>query len=327
MPRKRNTSTVEVLIDLASLLPWWLSVVLAGAAYFGLGHLAGNLPPMPSQMGGKFGFYLMYSAGVRVGQFILPIAFCIGAVLSLFAKLKRKSVVSSATGVAGAAALSGMSWEDFELLIGEAFRGDGYNVVENGGPGPDGGVDLRMRKGGEIFLVQCKHWKAFKVGVQVVREMYGLMAAHGAAGGFVVTSGRFTDEAVRFASGRNITLINGDELPKLIQRAKGTHEAVPRGRAAAIASAPGSVAKVVRAPAESPSTGAGKLSTSKIAPTFGLTTAQFLERVAALGYVEMRDGAYQLTKAGRELGAEWRTAYGGYILWPVDLHLQRREES
>jgi restriction system protein len=45
------------------------------------------------------------------------------------------------------------------------------------------------------FLVQCKQWKAFKVGVQVVRELYGLMAAHGAAGGFVVTSGRFTDEA------------------------------------------------------------------------------------------------------------------------------------
>jgi restriction system protein len=38
------------------------------------------------------------------------------------------------------------------------------------------------------------------VGVDVVRQLYGLMAAHGATGGFVVTSGRFTDEATAFAN-------------------------------------------------------------------------------------------------------------------------------
>ena len=56
-----------------------------------------------------------------------------------------------------------------------------------------------LGKGGEKFLVQCKQWRAFKVGVEVVRELYGVMAAKGAAGGFVVTSGRFTDEAAAFA--------------------------------------------------------------------------------------------------------------------------------
>ena len=37
-----------------------------------------------------------------------------------------------------------------------------------------------LRKDREKFLVQCKQWKAFKVGVTVVRELYGVMAAHGA---------------------------------------------------------------------------------------------------------------------------------------------------
>ncbi len=42
---------------------------------------------------------------------------------------------------------------------------------------------------------------ALKVGVDVVRELYGVMAAKGATGGFVVTSGRFTEDAKAFAQG------------------------------------------------------------------------------------------------------------------------------
>lgn len=106
------------------------------------------------------------------------------------------------------------------LLVGEAFRLQGYEVTELGGEGPDGGVDLVLRKGKEKFLVQCKQWKAFKVGVQVVRELYGVMAAKGAAGGFVVTSGSFTEDAMAFASGRNVNLVDGPKLFGLIQQAK-----------------------------------------------------------------------------------------------------------
>jgi restriction system protein len=50
------------------------------------------------------------------------------------------------------------------------------------------------------------------VGVDVVRELYGVMAATGAAGGFVVTSGRFTEDAASFARGRNVMLVDGPKL-------------------------------------------------------------------------------------------------------------------
>jgi len=77
---------------------------------------------------------------------------------------------------------------------------------------------LVLRKDGEKYLVQCKQWKAYKVGVSVIRELYGVMAATGAAGGFVVTSGVFTPEAKDFASGRNIELVDGAELKQIINR-------------------------------------------------------------------------------------------------------------
>ena len=46
-------------------------------------------------------------------------------------------------------------------------------MEETGGQGADGGIDLVLRKGSERFLVQCKQWRAYKVGVNVVRELYG----------------------------------------------------------------------------------------------------------------------------------------------------------
>lgn len=67
-------------------------------------------------------------------------------------------------------------------------------------------------KGADTCLVQCKQWRARSVGVVPVREWYGVMAAQRVAGGFVVTSGEFTDEARCFASGREIQPINGKAL-------------------------------------------------------------------------------------------------------------------
>ena len=85
--------------------------------------------------------------------------------------------------------------------------------------GADGGVDLVLTKGGEQFLVQCKQWKAAKVGVQVVRELYGVMSARGAAGGYVVTSGNFTPDAFQFAKGTSVELIDGSALTQLFKAA------------------------------------------------------------------------------------------------------------
>jgi restriction system protein len=109
-----------------------------------------------------------------------------------------------------------MSWRDFEKLVGEAFRRDGFQVVEHGGSSPDGGVDLILTKDKERYLVQCKHWRTQRVGVTVVRELNGVIAANDAHGGLVVTSGDFTREEREFAGKTKIELVDGSTLEQLI---------------------------------------------------------------------------------------------------------------
>jgi restriction system protein len=109
-----------------------------------------------------------------------------------------------------------MGWRDFERLVGEVFRRQGFTVSGFGGQGPDGGVDLGLTKNGQRFLVQCKHWRKRQVGVTVVRELNGVVSAHGAHGGFVVTGGEFTREAREFAESCGIKLIDGRKLEELI---------------------------------------------------------------------------------------------------------------
>ena len=218
MARKNNQSWVEDLIEMISLFPWWVGLILATVLYIWL-HSIAEAPLVIINQPGQINTSVIpgiQKGLVLVGQYALPLICIFGALLSFIGRKKREKLFVDA-GVGGSvSAINGMSWQEFEMLVGEAFRRGGYSVEESGGGGADGGVDLVLRKDGEKFLVQCKQWKAYKVGVQVVRELYGVMAAEGAAGGFVVTSGTFTQEAKDFASGRNIDLIDGTELKQII---------------------------------------------------------------------------------------------------------------
>jgi phosphopantothenoylcysteine decarboxylase/phosphopantothenate--cysteine ligase len=90
-----------------------------------------------------------------------------------------------------------------------------------------GGVDLVATRGSDRYFVQCKQWRARQVGVAPVRELFGVVAAEGAAGGYVVTSGVFTGEARRFADGREIELIDGNELRNIVEASIGSPQIVP----------------------------------------------------------------------------------------------------
>lgn len=219
---RKKTSFAEDLMDLVSLLPWWVGVTLAVISYMLLHRLV--VPPTvtalpPSQMGDVIA-RSMISAFAGLGQYVLPLICLAGAGVSAWRRRQRRTLISNTTQAKGADALNGMSWREFEILVGEAFRLQGFSVSETGGGGADGGVDLVLSKGTEKFLVQCKQWKAYKVGVDVVRELYGVMAARGATGGFVVTSGSFSEDAKAFADGRNVKLVDGHRLFGLIKQAK-----------------------------------------------------------------------------------------------------------
>lgn len=216
---RRKQNLFEDLIDITSKLPWWAGVVFAIAAYLWLHAIAASEVTAVVQPGkmGDFVGQTLFKTLASVGQYLLPVAFLVGAAMSAIGRHKRRALHEQVAGSPDRGALNDMSWQQFEALVGEAFRRKGYAVTETGGGGADGGIDLALKKEGETFLVQCKQWKAQKVGVTTVRELYGVMAAEGATGGFVVTSGVFTDEARAFAMGRNIELMDGKALHALIR--------------------------------------------------------------------------------------------------------------
>lgn len=211
-------------MELVALLPWWAGVALAIGLYLWLHAVA--TAPLPPVTPGKIGdpTSAMWK-GLATGlQYILPFLCVVGAIVSAVRRHQRKTLVQQVAQNPSAEVLDGMSWREFELLVGEAFRQRGYAVAETGGGGADGGVDLVLTKRAERFLVQCKQWRAYRVPVTVVRELYGVMAAKGAAGGFVITSGRFTEDATEFARGRNIELIDGEKLRSIIGNFRNTAE-------------------------------------------------------------------------------------------------------
>lgn len=209
-------------MDLVALLPWWAGVGLTFISYWLLHGVATR--PLPAaqsaQQIGQMATTAIWQGLATGGQYLLPMICIFGAAISAVRRRQRRALFDTASVSSSADALQDMSWQQFELLVGEGFRRRGYVVKEVGGGGADGGVDLVLTKADEKTFVQCKQWRAFKVGVSTVRELYGVMAAHGAAGGFVVTSGRFTQEASAFANGRNIQLIDGPALMKLLREAR-----------------------------------------------------------------------------------------------------------
>lgn len=249
MARRKKTSPAEDLMDLVAMLRWWGGVGLALASYLLLHRVASQAvlaPALPGQMGAMV-TQTLWKTLATFGQYLLPVICLGGAGISAWRRKARKSLVVDVTQSKASDVLDGMSWREFEMLVGEGFRLQGYQVVETGRGGADGGVDLVLtrpgKNGGEKFLVQCKQWRAFKVGVDVVRELYGVMAAKGATGGFVVTSGRFTADAISFASGRNVTLVDGPKLHGMLRQAKAEVDRSPARPAAAPAVQP-SVAPV-----------------------------------------------------------------------------------
>lgn len=214
-----------------SKLPWWVGAALALVSYVVL-HSMASRPMLPTAATpGQMGDAAVRSLTTTLamfGQYVLPFAFGLGAVLSAVAAARQKKLYDTTASRPGVGALKDMSWQEFEMLVSEHYRRKGFQVTREGGNGPDGGIDLTLRQKDETYLVQCKQWKAYKVGVQPVREFYGVMASRGAAGGYFVTSGEYTAEAKAFAQGCNVELIDGLKLRAMIDTARTKSASTPQ---------------------------------------------------------------------------------------------------
>ena len=165
MARRRKTSPAEGLMDLVAMLPWWTGVALAVLLYLVLHRVAGQevvAAVKPGEMGAMV-TQTLWKTLATVGQYLLPLICLAGAGVSAWRRRVRRKLVADVGQSKAADVLDGLNWREFEVLVGEAFRLQGYRVMETGGGGADGGVDLVLSRGSEKFLVQCKQWKAFKM--------------------------------------------------------------------------------------------------------------------------------------------------------------------
>jgi restriction system protein len=110
-----------------------------------------------------------------------------------------------------------MSWREFEDLVAAFYQASGYEVEPRGGKGPDGGIDLILRKGNRSWIVQCKHYRSQWIEEPPLRDLLGVVTANGAEGGIFVACGVFDERALAFAKGNEkLELIGGEQLRDLI---------------------------------------------------------------------------------------------------------------
>lgn len=209
--RKNQASLFDDIFDLLTITPIWVGPLLAVLTFALFRYIAPlAFPPRHDAP----------DVGVVLRDFLPMLGWILaGAVLVLWiaaelSKLFSRKLLDRQSGIES---IRELSWPAFEQLVCEGYRRKGFVAQTVGSSSGDGGVDVELHSGGRRVLVQCKQWRAFKVGVATIREMLGVVVSQRASGGIVVTSGRFTQEARRFAeSNPLIELVDGPELARLI---------------------------------------------------------------------------------------------------------------
>lgn len=153
--------------------------------------------------------------------FYIGLCFLVGTVVKYLQLSASGRALGRLKGVVNARqVLERMTWDQFEKVICKFFETKGYRARVTQA-GADGGVDVELQGFGHREMVQCKHWKTNRVGVAIVREIYGVVLADGFHRGFIITSGLFTDEAWKFVQRENVKgkviLLDGTQLIEVIK--------------------------------------------------------------------------------------------------------------
>lgn len=150
----------------------------------------------------------------------IGIALLVLAVLFWYRRRPNRRPASVST--LGPKSLRQLRTSEFVRLVGLAFEARGYHVVESGVKGArgEGAIDIELRKDREAHLVHCKHWRSRKIDVDAVREFHALMTERRAAGGFIVTTGRFSRDATHYVRGISLSLIDGSLLGPMLDEGR-----------------------------------------------------------------------------------------------------------
>lgn len=190
-------------------IPYWLFALVGIIAYVPIVIFGPRLVHLV--MGNALSRYhpVFDDLIVQVVGVTILIGFLTYAFVVAMNRRKRKSLVEEASSLERVRAFTS---EQFVYLTSEVFRRRGYRVYENSTRSRDGDIDLIVRKNGYKYLVQCKISKTQELGLEAARKMLDRLSIRDADGGYIVSSGQFSQAARKLSEKTPVFLIDGLEL-------------------------------------------------------------------------------------------------------------------
>jgi len=199
------------IIDFLTQIPWWAYLSISASFYLLLNYLV----PYFEVQG-----IIFNETQVSLGPVLAPVvalALLAPASFSLLKFNKKNKLHELREEIKS---IQEIPWEQFKEMIAEAYKRSGYMLLEKSPFTTDPSVDLVMRKGANLYLVQCRYWQNRKLGIREVKKLQALLQEKHATGGFLLTTGIFTREARHYTLSRPINLVDGIALVELLGSAK-----------------------------------------------------------------------------------------------------------
>ena len=109
--RRERKGLADDVMEITAKLPWWVGVVLAVVSYLVLHSVAGQpvATATSTQDVGRIAGQQLFKTLASIGQFILPLAFLAGALVSFVAQQKRTKLVTDVATSPSPASLNAMT--------------------------------------------------------------------------------------------------------------------------------------------------------------------------------------------------------------------------
>ena len=197
---QRRNETLEILTEwtapIFGIIPAWTSVPIASLGwviiYFYWTMKVSAATPLNQfgwLLGGTFAATTL-AAGFRGFQF-------------------RRNQEKFVAARVSPSLLKQLSDAEIGKLLVDCHQQEGCTVEELTDDAAERGIDLVLWKDGQKTVVQYRRTKTDKVGVETVRELFGIHVHEAAQASILVTLGTFTHQARRFANGKPIQLVDG----------------------------------------------------------------------------------------------------------------------
>jgi hypothetical protein len=115
---------------------------------------------------------------------------------------------------AGLAALANLHWRDFSESVRRALHDErGWTLATQSEDDGSPRSDFLMRsQQGTLWMVSCKHGRAYRIGAAAVNELGAALRLAGAQGGVLITEGKVEREGLVAADKQAVEILDGRRI-------------------------------------------------------------------------------------------------------------------